>query len=315
MPHVLVAGRIHPAGIALIEAAAGVTFDYVEAVSVESFAPRLADADGLVLRTQPLTAALLEGAGRLRVVSRHGVGYDSVDVAALTARGIPLTIVGDVNSRSVAEHALAMLLAGAKRLPQMDAALRDGGWAERDRYAGREVHGRRLLIIGYGRAGRLLGQMARGLGMEVSAHDPFVQDGAGVEMEPDLGTALERADYVSVHAPKGERALLGAAEIARMKPGAVLVNTARGGMVNEAALIAALDESRIAVAGLDVFEAEPPNPDDPLLRHPRVILSPHVAGLSAESMERMAEVSVRNVLDFFDGRLDPEMVVNRAVLE
>jgi len=318
MPHVLIAGKIHRSGLDLIADAAGVTFDLVEDTGPDSYLPYLGAAEGLVLRTQPLTAAILAGAGRLQVVSRHGVGYDAVDVAALSARGIPLAIVGDVNSRSVAEHAMMLMLACAKSLTAADRAVRAGDWGWRDGYGGRELHGGRLLIVGYGRTGRLLAALAAGFGMTVAAYDPFLDaarapDGS-VALVGDLGAALAAADFVSLHAPKGERPVLGAAEIARMKPGAVLVNTARGEAIDGAALLDALESGRIAAAGLDVFTVEPPGLHDPLTRHPRVIATPHVAGLSVTSTERMAVVAVRNVLDFFAGRLDPGLVVNAATL-
>jgi D-3-phosphoglycerate dehydrogenase len=159
--------------------------------------------------------------------------------------------------------------------------------------------------------------MAAAFGMEVEAYDPFAPAGAAfapAQRVAALGEALGRADYVSIHAPKGDAPLLGPAEIAAMKPGAVLVNTARGGVADEAALVAALAAGRISAAGLDVFAAEPPAPDDPLLRAEGAILSPHIAGLTVEAAERMSVASVRNALDFFAGRLDPELVVNRAAL-
>jgi D-3-phosphoglycerate dehydrogenase len=318
MAHVLIAGRLDEAGLALLRGAPGVTYDYVEAVSEAAYLPLLGAAEGLVLRTQPLTAAAIAGAPALRVVSRHGVGYDAVDVAALSARGIPLMVVGDVNARSVAEHAMTLILAAAKDLRAMDAAVRGGAWARRDAYGGRELFGKRLLILGYGRSGRALARLAAAFGMAVEAYDPFV-DPAGLGDEParlaqDLGRALEAADVVSVHAPKGPRPALGAAELSRLKPGAILVNTARGGVVDEAALAEALREGRVAAAGLDVFEAEPPWAGHPLTAHAAVTLSPHVAGLTREATARMARVSVQNVLDVFAGRADPALVVNRDAL-
>jgi D-3-phosphoglycerate dehydrogenase len=279
---------------------------------------RIAAAEGLVIRTQPLTADILALAPTLRVVSRHGVGYDAVDVGALTARGIPLAIVGEVNARSVAEHAMALMLAAAKELRPMDRAVRSGAWGDRAGYGGRELFGKRLLIVGYGRSGRLVARLAAAFGMAVDAYDPFLDAaavaGESARLVDDLGAALAAADVVTVHAPKGERAILGAAELARLKPGAILVNTARGGVVDEAALAAALDDGRVAAAGLDVIAAEPPGPADPLLARDATLLTPHVAGLSRESIEAMAVVSVRNVLDFFAGRLDPALVVNRDAL-
>lgn len=319
MPHLLIAGRLHPSGLALLEAAPGVTFDYVADDAPDAYVRHLGAAEGLVIRTQPLTAALIATAPRLRVVSRHGVGYDSVDVAALSARGIPLAIAAGANARSVAEHAMALILAAAKDLRMMDRAVRGGDWARRNGFSGRELGGSRLLIIGYGRTGRMLARMAAGFEMTVEVYDPYL-DAAALEGEPaaraaDLGAALVEADVVSVHAPKGDGPpLLGAEEIARLKPGAILVNTARGGMVDEAALAAALREGRLSGAGIDVFADEPPAPGGPLLEAETAMLTPHLAGLSREGMERMAVYSVQNALDFFACRLDPSVVVNRAAL-
>jgi D-3-phosphoglycerate dehydrogenase len=312
-PHVLVAGKLHPSGIALLEAAEGVTFDYVEEVSEASYAPLIGKADGLVIRTQPLSAGTVAKAGRLKVVSRHGVGYDAVDVAALTARHIALCIVGDVNSVSVAEHAMMLILAAAKRLVRADRAVRQGPWGWRNRLEPGEISGKRLLIVGYGRIGRHLARMASGFGMEVRAHDPYLAERGwpeGAVAPVGLDEGLGWADVISVSVPKAGRPVIGAAELARVRPGAILVNTARGGIVDEAALSAALAEGRVAAAGLDVFDAEPPGAGDPLVAFDQAVLTPHVAGLTAEAGERMAVASVQNVLDFFAGRLDPDLVVN-----
>lgn len=318
MPHIVVAGKLHPAGLALLGAVEGVTVDHIEEISEASYQPYLPQADALVIRTQPLGVASVALAQRLKIVSRHGVGYDAVDLAALNARRIPLCIVGDVNSVSVAEHAMMLILAGAKRLIRADASARHGPWGWRNRLEAGEISGKRLLILGYGRIGRHLARMAAGFGMEIRAYDPFLAmqgwPEAAVASVPSLAEGLAWADVVSVHLPKAERPILGAAELAQMKPGAMVINTARGGIVDEAALAQALHAGQIGAAGLDVFEDEPPAPDHPLLGFDQVILTPHIAGLTAESAERMAVASVQNVLDFFAGRLDPGLIVNRDAL-
>jgi D-3-phosphoglycerate dehydrogenase / 2-oxoglutarate reductase len=315
MPHVLIAGKLHPAGLALIEGAKGFTYDYVEEVSEPSYAPLIDRADGLVIRTQPLSAATIADAARLRIVSRHGVGYDSVDLLALNRRRIPLCIVGDTNSLSVAEHAMMLILACAKRAIRADRAVRSGAWEWRNKLEAGEISGRRLLILGYGRSGRHLARMARGFDMEVKAFDPFVAERGWPEGNVACATTLAEgiawADIVSVNIPRAERPILGAAEFAQFKPGAILVNTARGGIVDEAALIQALAGGRVSAAGLDVFDDEPPAKDHPLFAFDQVVLSPHIAGLTAEAGERMATASVQNVLDFFADRLDPNLLVNR----
>lgn len=318
MPHILIAGKLHPAGLALLNETAGVTYTHVEEISEESYQTYLDHADGMVIRTQPMTAASVAKAARVQIVSRHGVGYDAVDVAALNARKIPLCIVGDVNSVSVAEHAMMQILACAKQLIRSDRAVRSGPWGWRNRLEQGEVSGKTLLIIGYGRIGRHLATMASAFGMKIVAHDPYLAakgwpEGT-VACAGELATALAMADFVSVHIPKADRPIIGADEIALMKRGAIIVNTARGGIVDEAALCDALRSGQIAAAALDVFDAEPPLADHPLLAFDQVILTPHTAGLTAEAAERMAVASVQNVLDFFAGQLDPAFVVNAAAL-
>ena len=317
MPHVLVAGKLHPAGIALLQAAPGVSFDYVEAITEESYAPLIGKADALVIRTQPLTAATIAGAERLKIVSRHGVGYDAVDLPALNARGIPLCIIGDVNSSGVAEHAMMLILAAAHRLIAADQATRSGNWAWRNGLQTHEIAGKRLLIVGFGRIGQKLAGLARAFGMEVHAHDPFIPSDrwpGGATRAPDLNAALAEADAVSLHLPRAERAIIGADEIARMKRTAVVVNTARGGLVDEEALAAALRAGLLGGAGIEVFAAEPPGPDHPLFGIETAVLTPHNAALTVECAERMAVASVQNVLDHFTGTLDPDLVVNAAAL-
>lgn len=320
MPRVVVAGKIHDDGLAVLRAAPDVTIDYVEEVSSESYRPFLAGADALLIRTQPLPADYIAAAPGLRIVSRHGVGYDSVDVAALNGRGIPLAVVGDVNSRAVAEHAAMLMLAAARRTVLFDRRMREGDWNHRNSLDADELDGRTLLIVGFGRIGRRLSQIATALGMAVLAYDAF-QDpstiaAAGVTPVSDLMEGLRRADVVSLHVPKaGDAPLIGARELAAMKPSAILVNTARGGLIDEAALLAALDGGRIAAAGLDVLAHEPPRPDDPLLSCDRVVLSPHNAGLTEACARRMAIAAARNIVDFFAGRLDPALVVNRAEID
>lgn len=319
MPHILVAGKLHPAGLERLKSAADTSFTLVDEISLESYLPHVGEADAIVLRTQPMTAEVIAAAPRLKIVSRHGVGYDAVNVTALTARGIPLCIVGDVNSRAVAEHTLMLMLAAARKAAQHDAAVRRGEWNVRNRFETVELDGKNLLLVGFGRIGRRVAELAGAFGMTVAAHDPFVPPEAmarhGVRPAPDLLKALGGADYVSLHMPgSAAGAVIFEQELRAMKPGAILINAARGGLVDEAVLDRALREGRLAGAGLDVFASEPPAPDNPLLSNDRVLLSPHAAGLTAECAARMAVASVQNVLDHFAGKLDPALVVNAAQL-
>jgi len=223
-----------------------------------------------------------------------------------------------VNSVSVAEHAMMLLLAAVKRTVRADRSVREGNWGWRNRLEACELSGKKLLILGYGRIGRHLARLAVAFDMEVRAHDPFLErqgwpQGPAASVS-DLRTGLAWADAVSVNVPKAEHPVIGAEQLAVMKSTAILLNTARGGVVDEGALVAALRDGRIAAAGIDVFDEEPPRPDNPLLSLDNVVLTPHVAGLTAECGERMALSSVQNVLDFFAGRIDPALVVNGAQL-
>lgn len=318
MAHILVAGKLHPAGVArLKQAGDGVSFTLVDEVSLDSYLPHVGDADAVVLRTQPMTAEVIARAPRLQIVSRHGVGYDAVDVKALNERGIPLCIVGDVNSRAVAEHTLMLMLAVARRTAAHDRAAREGQWNVRNRFETVELDGKTLLLVGFGRIGRRVAELAKAFGMAVIAYDPFVAPDVlarhGVKPAADLLKALGQSDVVSLHMPGSTAgAVIWEEELNAMKPGAILINAARGGLVDEVLLDRALKEGRLFGAGLDVLAVEPPAPDHPLLANDRVVISPHAAGLTAECAARMAVASVQNVLDHFAGKLDRSLVVNAA---
>ncbi len=315
MVRVLVAGKIHPDGLAVLQRP-GIEIDYVQEVSSESYKPYLKRADAILIRTQPLPGDYIAAAPNLKIVSRHGVGFDAVDVEALNARRIPLTVVGDVNSRAVAEHAVMLMLSAARRTVLFDQRTRAGDWNYRNSLDCAELDGRTLLVVGFGRIGRRLAEIASVLGMDVMAHDRFQADESilarGVKPISELSEGLRVADVVSLHVPKvGDQPLIGRAELALMKSSSVLINTARGGLVDEAALAEALRDRRIAAAGLDVFADEPPAADNPLFKCERAILSPHNAGLTEACARRMAISAATNIVDFFEGRLDRNLVVNQ----
>jgi D-3-phosphoglycerate dehydrogenase len=322
MTHLLVAGKLHPTGEKMIEAlrSNGTRVTYVQEVSEESYAPFIGDADALVIRTQPLSAKTIEKAKRLKVVSRHGVGYDSVDIAALNKSQIGLTIVGDVNSRSVAEHAMTQMLSASKCTIRADKSVRNiGDWGWRNQLQQSEVFGKNLLIVGYGRIGRHLASMADGFGMSVCAYDPFLASNGWPEGKVlpmnNLKDALGWADFISLHLPKQEKPFLGAEEFSLLKPGVILSNTARGGVICEKSLDNALQLGIVRAAGLDVLEVEPPTEPSSLFRYDNVILSPHIAGLTNECGERMAIASIENAMSFLDKSIEPDLVVNRMVID
>ena len=309
---VLVGGRIDSAGLKMLREA-GYDVVLVDDVTTASLLAHLPKVDAVLLRTQPFRAAEVAMAPKLKIVSRHGVGYDAVDVAALNARHIPLAVVGDVNSRAVAEHTLTLMLATARRVVAHDTASRNGNWNERNKFDALELDGKHLLVIGYGRIGRRVGELARAFGMRVSAYDPYVKDLA--EMQTDLHKALAEADVVSLHMPAAKGAVIGAKELTLMRPSAIIINAARGGLVEEAALDAALRARKIYAAGLDVLVDEPPKPDHPLLSNPHITISPHNAGLTKECARRMSIAAAQNIIDCFAGKLDSRLVVNAGEIE
>lgn len=320
MPNILVAGKIHPAGLDILHNAPGLKVQLVHEVSVASYAPFIAEADALLIRTQPLTAKEIFAGKNLRMVSRHGVGYDSVDVAALTERNIPLTIVGNVNSLSVAEHTLSMLLALAKRICYFDSSIREGEWNRRNSFSAVEVAGRTLFILGFGRIGHEVARLAKSFRMKVIAYDPFLPDNSfiesGVTRVADISEGLQQADAVTIHLPlSGDKAVIGADELALMKRHAILINTARGGIVDEEALATALQNDALGGVGLDVLQQEPPTLNTALLaQRDKLILSPHSAGLTEEAAMRMSISAATNIVNFFTGQLDTDLVVNKQVL-
>ncbi len=279
----------------------------------------LADTAAVALSWTRFQAAEIAAAPHLQVVGRLGVGFDAVDVPGLTARGIPLMTAGTANSRAVAEHAVFLMFGLTKRAAEMDRRVRTG--VSHDRISGLpgEVAGKTVLIVGFGRIGSRTAPRCKALEMEVLVHDPFVAEGAirdaGYEPAPDLDAALARADFVTIHCPKnaGTIGLFDAARLARMKRGAYLINTARGGIVDEAALAAALSSGHLAGAGLDVFDPEPPLLSNPLLAMENVIASPHLAGVTTEAWAAISLVTAQTMLGVLDGTPSRGHAVNPEV--
>lgn len=301
--------------------------DDVEAIAFSPTVPTaefqalLRDADGIALTSTPLRAADIEAAPRLRAVGRIGVGYDAVDVQALSRRGIPLMTCGTDNSPTVAEYAMFMMLALCKRGAAKDVLVRQGRWSERYAELPTELLGKTVLIVGFGRIGTRIAKRCLAMEMKVEVYDPYVPAqavrSAGCEPVADLGAALPGADFVTIHCPKTPETagMFDAARLARMKPSARLINTARGGLVDEAALYAALAAGKLAGAGIDVFDREPPLTDNPLFTLSNVIVAPHMAGNSRESLDRAALTVTRNLLSVMDGAPNREYVVNPEALD
>lgn len=317
---ILILGALHPDGMALLQGRGDVEYEVLHDVSEENILRHMDGVCGLAVRVARITRRIIEASPFLEVVSRHGVGYDSVDVAACTERGVPLTIAPRANAPSVAEQAMMFLLALAKQLHAFDPLVRGGDWARRGELKPFDLDGRTLLVIGLGRIGSRLARRARAFDMRVLGHDPYLAPEAiqemGVEPIGDFRAVLREVDAVSVHCPRNAETIgmIGGAELAALRPGALVVNCARGGIVDEAALLAAVRSGHLAGAGFDVFDVEPPPPDHPFFAEQRILLTPHSAGMSLEASRRSAVQTVENILATFDGTLDPAVVVNKAVL-
>ncbi len=263
---------------------------------------RIGEADALISGTEPVTARVLAAAPHLKVIAKHGVGYENIDLEAARARGIPVALAGGAIADSVADMAMALLLALARSIPQGDRAVRAGGWP---RMVGMELRDKTLGIVGLGQIGKAVCRRAKGFGMAVVAHDLYPDErfaaSWGVRFLP-LEELLATSDVVTLHAPAGAgtRHLINSETLARMKPGAYLINTARGDLVDEAALAEALRSGRLAGAAADVFAQEPPG-DSPLLALENFIAMPHSAGQTADGLRRMGEITAENALRVLQG--------------
>jgi D-3-phosphoglycerate dehydrogenase len=294
---------------------------YHPAIAPAEFHALLQDAAGIALSYTIFGRAALAAAPLMQVAARVGVGFDAVDVPALTERGIPLMVVGVANARSVAEHAIYFMFALAKRSQEMHRRVRTGLGHER---LGAdfpvELAGKTILVVGFGRIGSRTAPRCKAFEMNVLVYDPYLPAetirAAGYEPVSDLDAALARADFVTIHCPKNTETigLFDAARLARMKPGGFLINTARGGIVDETALAGALSAGHLAGAALDVFDPEPPDPAHPLLQMENVLASPHMAGITTESWAAMAVATARNILSVLDGAPAWENAVNADAL-
>lgn len=310
MPVVLIAEELSPATVA--ELGSDFEIRYCDGTDRAALLTALAEADALLVRSATrVDAEALEVAGRLQVVARAGVGLDNVDVRAATQAGVMVVNAPSSNIVSAAELAVALMLAAARHVSPAHAALRGGEW-KRSRYTGTELYEKTVGILGLGRVGVLVAQRLSAFGMTVIAHDPYVQAGRAAQMGVrlvDLDTLVAQSDFMSVHLPKTAETvgLIGAEQLARAKPGLVLVNAARGGIVEETALYAALKEGRIAAAGLDVF-AEEPATDSPLLELENVVATPHLGASTAEAQEKAGLAVARSVRLALAGELVPDAV-------
>jgi D-3-phosphoglycerate dehydrogenase len=292
----------------------------ISAGDFEAMLKAQAPVHGVALGATRFGEPELEASKDMKVVTRIGVGYDAVDVPALSRRKIPLMVAGTANSPSVAEQALFMMLTLAKRAVEMHSIVKDGNWNRRLGKLPYDLFGKTVLIVGFGRIGTRTAKRCLAMEMNVLIYDPYKPAAeiktAGCEPVADLDAALPRADFVSIHCPKTPETvgMFNAARLKRMKETAYLINTARGGIIDEPALYDTLVSGKLAGAGLDVFEQEPPPSGHSLFELPNVIMAPHVAGVTREAVDRMSVQTARNILSALDGDPIRQNVINQDVL-
>ncbi|HEU5097270.1 MAG TPA: hydroxyacid dehydrogenase [Reyranella sp.] len=317
---VLIVGRMPQAGLDVLKKRDDVEYEILTDDSIPSLHPKLKDANAVTLGATPFRQAELDVAPGMMVVARLGVGFDAVEIPALNKRKIPLMTTGIANSVSVAEHAMYMMLAAARLTRKHDRFVRESAWSQRLSDLPSDVAGKSVLVVGMGRIGSRTVKRCVAFEMETYVLDPNMSEAeirkAGATKVTDLKAILPKVDFVSVHCPKSPETvnMFNAETLALMKPDAFLVNTARGGIVNEDALYDALSTGKLRGAGLDVLDREPPDPKNKLFALENVIFSPHMAGVTREASDRMAVTAVENILSVFDGRPNAANVVNKEVL-
>ena len=315
--------KIHDDGLDLLRSRPDITVTCLDGIHQEDedVTASIRDAHAVTIRKAHITEPILEAAPNLVVVSKHGVGVDNIDLDAATESGIVVVNAPGELTTTVAEAALTMIFALGRQSMRYDRSLRTGDMVVRESLIASDIAGKSVLIIGFGRVGREVARLCGAVGMATMAYDPFLPTAvfasAGCQQVVNLRDGLKVADFVCVNCPLTPETgnMIGAEEVALMRPSAVLVNISRGGVVDENALYHALVEHRLKGVGLDVFDGDFPRLDNPLLKLDNVLLSPHSAALTEDCARRLAVATVRNALAILDGNYSPAMVVNKEVLD
>ena len=316
MKKILVIQPIHEAGIKLLESNPNYEFEVVENVDPEFLKSKIKDCDGESIRTAKLTSDVIEAAKNLKIISRHGVGYDNIDLESSKKNNLTLAITATANAVAVAEHVMFMLLNISKRKNMCDDTVKNGKFSDRNKLPKTvELWSKNILIAGFGRIGQALIKRCLGFEMKVFVYDPFVSKDVieklgGIKVE-NMEDACKDMDAISLHIPLNDKTknIINYDLLKTMKNNCIIINAAIGGIVNETDLDRALKEELIFRAGLDVFETEPPESSNPLLQNDKVFLSPHTAAFTEECMTRMGKETVQNIIDFFDEKLEESKVV------
>ena len=312
---ILVIQNIHQEGIKLLEDNSSYEFEIFDEIN-EDLKKKIVDCDAISIRTAKLPNEIISSAKKLQIISRHGVGYDNIGLKSTKEIGATLTITATANAVAVAEHVMFMLLNISKRKDMYDQSVKLGKFNDRNKLPKTiELWGKNILIAGFGRIGQALIKRCLGFEMNVFVYDPYINDektkSLGVKKVNDIKEAVKEMDAISLHMPLNDETknIVNYDLLRSMKKNCIVINAARGGIINEVDLDKALRENLIFGAGLDVFETEPPKSDNPLLKNDKVFLSPHTAAFTEECMIRMGKETIQNIIDFFEKKLDKSKII------
>ena len=316
MKNILIIQPIDKSGIEILENHPDYNFEIIDGTDLEEIKKKIIECDGISIRTAKLPAEVIKGAKNLKIISRHGVGYDNIDLEAAKKKNITISITATANAVAVAEHVMFMLLNISKRKDMYDKTVKSGRFNDRNKLPKTiELWNKNILIMGFGRIGKSLIKRCIGFEMNVYIYDPFVSkeeiESFGGKKIEDLKEGVKKMDALTLHIPLNEKTknIINYDVLKNMKKNCIIINASRGGIINENDLNKSLNENRIFGAGLDVFDTEPPDNDNPLLKNDKTFLSPHTAAFTEECMVRMGKETIQNIIDFFDKKLEKSKIV------
>ena len=316
MKNILIIQPIDKSGIEILENHPDYNFEIIDGTNLEEIKKKIIECDGISIRTAKLPAEVIRGAKNLKVISRHGVGYDNIDLEAAKEKNVTISITATANAVAVAEHVMFMLLNISKRKDMYDKTVKSGRFNDRNKLPKTiELWNKNILIMGFGRIGKSLIKRCIGFEMNVYVYDPFVSkeeiESLGGKKIEDLKEGVKKMDALTLHMPLNEKTknIINYDVLKNMKKNCIIINASRGGIINESDLNKSLNENKIFGAGLDVFDTEPPDNDNPLLKNDKTFLSPHTAAFTEECMVRMGKETIQNIIDFFDKKLEKSKIV------
>ena len=316
MKNILIIQPIDKSGIEILENRPDYNFEIIDGTDLEQIKEKIVKCDGISIRTAKLPADVIRIAKNLKIISRHGVGYDNIDLEAAKEKNVTISITATANAVAVAEHVMFMLLNISKRKDMYDKTVKSGRFNDRNKLPKTiELWNKNILIMGFGRIGKSLIKRCIGFEMNVYVYDPFVSkeeiESLGGKKIEDLKEGVKKMDALTLHMPLNEKTknIINYDVLKNMKKNCIIINASRGGIINENDLNKSLNENKIFGAGLDVFDTEPPDNDNPLLKNDKTFLSPHTAAFTEECMVRMGKETIQNIIDFFDKKLEKSKIV------